>query len=303
MRIEDAVGNFYVLQEIDYNIKRKDLPFLRGRRIERFCEFRADYEDRLAKVLFDYLLTICLGEARHGRYRDTHYYAELPNGSSSSARNAVYRDAYKYDPKDLLEKLDALYSPKKVKWKNGYGGEKWWYIVKACKRYGKYNNTIFIDSVVSLSHNGTICFNKPFSISMNNVVGYILMLDVRNKRGILHTGAIRFNFDTGVLLKLEQAENLGIMRKGTRNSYANRHRKFYLIKFPEPVKWASERKLKELVEFDNWDESSGENGYESYPHENEECYCGSCDTCIEAENAVAKLQQPQMELNLQEKRR
>ena len=121
-------------------------------------EYFATLSHDMALCFRDYLVMICLGEARHaGRIAEWRW-ENIPDGES---RNESYKFATKFDPAKTLPKLVELFSSDTNDWHGpGYGGGSWAKIARAAMNYGEWPDAVFVDNVIDIAHNGGIAFDK-----------------------------------------------------------------------------------------------------------------------------------------------
>jgi len=122
----------------------------------------------LANLLCDYLVGICLGEARHSasqsKIDDGYFIRGLRGESRSSAIGFVTR----YNKSDAATATFLVFN--KGIWSNAYGGQKWARIAAAAltKLRGTFPNPVFIDYGYDLNHNGGLCFDKGVLFCSNS---------------------------------------------------------------------------------------------------------------------------------------
>jgi len=153
-----AVLEFYVIEAADVLIRRDRLnPFSRAQQnmLARFETYKADYARALAARMFDYLALACWGEARHAYRHADQYVPEVPEGGG---RTSAARYAQRYDPKKFLPVLSELFHDSR--WDSDYGGDKWGLIADEAQSYWQLPPTAFVDHVVDLAHNGSVCWDK-----------------------------------------------------------------------------------------------------------------------------------------------
>lgn len=138
------------------------------------------YEKNFARALRDVLTCISIGEARHGRAQSFHPVhkfincGKYLNNHSYSNRRVIYMGAYRFNPEKVAPQLVEIFSD--ARWKKGYGGKKWMRIISLTSMYGKVPNSTFIDSVLNLYHNGSICFDKDVIFNVahkNKTLGFL----------------------------------------------------------------------------------------------------------------------------------
>lgn len=167
-KVLSFIATFYSLIELE----------TRGYNTFQFKAYTKNFEKAFAKMLFDYTVFTCMGEARHARNhtRGRRAFPELEmNGSAGGEthRNLVYANASEYDPMDTLEKMYDTFNS--VKWyDSSYGGKKWGKLAEIGRTYGTVSNRVFIDSIVHLQHNSGSIFNKPliFKNELRDECGY-----------------------------------------------------------------------------------------------------------------------------------
>jgi len=121
-------------------------------------EYFATLSHDMALCFRDYLVMICLGEARHAGMIAEWKWANVPDDKS---RGESYKFATKFDPIKTLPKLEELFSGDTNNWRGpGYGGNSWAKIVRAAMNYGDWPDAVFVDNVIDIAHNGGIAFDK-----------------------------------------------------------------------------------------------------------------------------------------------
>ena len=121
-------------------------------------EYFATLSHDMALCFRDYLVMICLGEARHaGRIAEWRW-ENIPDGES---RSESYKFAVEFDPIKALPKLEELFSSDTNDWRGpGYGVSSWAKIARAAMNYGERPDAVFVDNVIDIAHNGGIAFDK-----------------------------------------------------------------------------------------------------------------------------------------------
>jgi len=156
-----AIKEFYAIEALTavVQVENKLEPFRHShaRWSEDFAVFKNLYYKKLAEIIYDYTVTVVAGEMRHGYSQASSYI--LGYYDDDAKRAFVYEECQFYTAKSILEAgVQVFGSP--VKWKSGYGGEKWCAIAKAGLYKGVLPDTLFIDHCVDLTHNGSIYFDK-----------------------------------------------------------------------------------------------------------------------------------------------
>lgn len=214
--IEYAMSGFYILEELELLYKRTLPRTLADPRFHKFQwssdpdaprgmirpewlatrEIRLEerewgrqvhivreaYIETLAAMIFDYLVLIAFGEARHG---PTCIGVGIPELTAGGSRSKVIQSALEFSPYHALVELRALFA--EYKWGNAYGGKAWARICDAALLYYDTRPVVFIDHVADLSHNGSICFDKLVIFELQSAYDYKQMLD-RKRDGSLLEG-------------------------------------------------------------------------------------------------------------------
>ncbi len=148
------VPSFYVLEDLLVRFKPSEGAPSRIKLKHDLCEVRGSYSRVLASLLFDVLVRMCFGEARHACDRCG---VVIPELSYVMDRKSAYRLAEQFDPKTSLPKLRDLFLEC---WTEPYGGSAWAIIAEAAMKYWSLPSGIFIDHCVDLSHHGGLAFDK-----------------------------------------------------------------------------------------------------------------------------------------------
>lgn len=214
--IYTAVCSYYALDEIIAN-----LPNVPRRRLDshggiadhlfrrEIRKIHAEYGQRFARNLFDYLTVASIGEARHAKV------ALGLKGGPPKSRKDVYIRAHQHDPRHLLAVSQWVFG---YHLKGGsYGGPKWAKIAQTAMEYltkPYYRNfpLVYADHCVDLAHNGGLAFNKGYIFSMpsKGEAAYMKVLDVKRKGSLLQSDCV-LTLGPKVLHCLKEAEALGIV--------------------------------------------------------------------------------------------
>lgn len=206
-----GIVEFYVIESI--SVMAHPIPFNHGhdKWIHDFEEFKDRYVSQFARAFFDYTVSVCLGEARHGWDQSNYVIAFLMNYEID--RDTLYNCPH-LDPKSVLETCVRLFFCSD-EWENGYGGEAWREIAKGGLMYYTLPPSVFIDHMVDLSHNNGIFYNKRNNIFnlvfSNGTVKFFLDLKRNNSpRTVYEYGCKRFpSYEIKKFYK--RAINLGII--------------------------------------------------------------------------------------------
>jgi len=145
----------------------------------QFRAYTKRFESAFSKMLFDYVVFVCMGEARHagGQTNGACYFPELArlgsNQCGDDKRNMVYIKAIDYEPMHALEQMARAFN--EAEWADfSYGGKKWGLLATTGLKYGVVSNRVFIDSIVHLQHNSGTIFSKPifFRDELADGMGY-----------------------------------------------------------------------------------------------------------------------------------
>jgi hypothetical protein len=172
-----AFATFYALEWVSTVPELWDGP-CGQRRWDKFIEEKEEFEERFARLLFDYLAISCIGEARHAGdskvkvvYKNT---GELKVNTElffnsvgqrirvefPSARNKSFKLLPVFPAKTWLETCQKIFMLKF--WGSSYGGIKWANIARAALRYYTLPPRLFIDHIADIQHNGGTAFNKSY---------------------------------------------------------------------------------------------------------------------------------------------
>ena len=148
------VPSFYVLEDLMIRFSPSEVSPSRVRLRDDICETRKNYSKLLSHLLFDVLVRMCFGEARHAHDRCG---TVIPEIDRTMDRKAVYKLSEQFDPKASLPKLRDLFLEC---WLQPYGGSAWAIISETAMKYWSLPHEIFIDHCVDLSHHGGLAFDK-----------------------------------------------------------------------------------------------------------------------------------------------
>ena len=128
---------------------------------ERLLEDITEYQDELViktkQRLMDYNPLVVYGEMRHS-LNETNEATRYKGCSSTSHRGESYEEAVEYDPINILERGESIFS--ELIWSYGYGGDKWAFIANRAQLFDKMNDREFCDMCFSLSHNSSVYLDK-----------------------------------------------------------------------------------------------------------------------------------------------
>ncbi|MBI5075573.1 MAG: hypothetical protein HZB62_10480 [Nitrospirae bacterium] len=174
------VSSFYLLEDLLLRLGPHETSHARLRLREDLCARRQGFKRLLASVLFDTLVKMCFGEARHAHERCG---IVIPEISSVLDRKAAYRLAEEYDPRDALPKLRDVFLEC---WLQPYGGTAWAIICETTLKYWSLPDEIFVDHCVDLSHHGGLVFNKiETGFHVWHKRKYLDILDLKKNSSIL----------------------------------------------------------------------------------------------------------------------
>jgi len=138
-----------------------------------------------ARQIFDYSFAACLGEARHS-YKRCHdaYISEF--NSNDHSRDNVYLESHRFDPNITLPILIKLFN--KYTWESSYGGESWGNIAEKTYQWwiGNIKDTVYIDTVAYLNHNGGIYLDKGFIFTLSSPAYLRKLLDFKRHNDLIH---------------------------------------------------------------------------------------------------------------------
>lgn len=201
------VPSFYVLEDLLIRFDPLESSPSRVRLKNDVCEARKNYSRVLARLLFDVIVKMCFGEARHAYDRCG---IVIPEITQAMDRKAIYEFAEQYDPKTSLPKLRDLFLEC---WLQPYGGSAWAIIAETAMKYWTLPHEIFIDYCVDLSHHGGLAFDKPESgVHVWHKRKYLDILDCKRNGSILdiELSLPVFYFVKAMLLR---AQNLSVIDK------------------------------------------------------------------------------------------
>lgn len=220
------VPSFYVLEDLLVRFNPEEASPSRLRLRNDVCETRKHFSNLLSGLLFDVIVKMSFGEARHGRDRCGFV---IPEIDRTLDRREVYKLAEKFDPKTSLPKLRDLFLEC---WLQPYGGSAWAIIAETAIKYWSLPHEIFIDHCVDLSHHGGLAFDKiETGFHVWHKRRYLDILDCKRNGSIL-------DFD-GPLPVFHFVEAL-LRRAGTLKMIPETpERKVSYHGFYQPVKWGT----------------------------------------------------------------
>lgn len=270
MKVFQLIREFYALEAM--SVMAHPIPFNHGhdKWVEEFNEFKSAFVNQLAKAMFDYMVLVCLGEARHAKNKCDYDIAIFENLPGSFARNDCYACPH-FEPRNLLLTFAELFEESWTgdRWADGYGGNAWADIAKGALLYYTMSPEVFIDHAVDLSHNNGVFFNKKNYIFVlnsdeNDVKTF---LDFKRKAIPEAVWALCKNCVSYETQKLyERAINLGVITKLTNEKLEEVYTETYGIsKSPEiwnddtvdklmsyiPIKWGTTRLYPSDIIFTN----------------------------------------------------
>lgn len=220
------VPSFYVLEDLLMRFKPFEASHSRARLKDDVCNARRNYSRIMAKLLFDLIVRMCFGEARHAHDRCGIVIPEIPHELD---RKGIYEFAEQFDPKSALPKLRDLFLEC---WLEPYGGSKWAVIAETAMKYWSLPPEIFVDYCVDLSHFGGLAFDKPEAgFHVWHKRKYLDILDCKRNGSVLDfTKTLPVFYFAKAML--ERAMNLRLIKSlpELAVSYKNYYR---------PVKWGS----------------------------------------------------------------
>lgn len=184
------IAEFYLTESLRVQPPTDNLsfsPYYRAN-ISKVTEERQNALDQLEDFFKKYIFLACLGEARYrSKYDITgKEYAWIPKGCSGmSSRNSAWTKGYKIylanENKDkLLEKSMVLYELfDRSEWGDcSYGGRKWRNIINHLIEYlsGNIDKLTFVDTAVSLVHNGSLFVDKIIGLKKVTALKGILQV-------------------------------------------------------------------------------------------------------------------------------
>ena len=222
--IHHSVEQFYILSGLSAIEKDTGAPLGASRLLD--C-----YAKQFAVTLHDYLVTICIGEARHAERMSEIYCPQLTNLDNN--RDKCYEYTYMFDPKKALQSLCEVFS---ARWQgNAYGGNKWLDIAQSAMKFYSLSPICFIDSVINKEHNTGQVFNKSVIFETAGSQRLKDYLDFRRNKDIFADG-----FDWPILYGpvvkalLDKAQSRGLI--GVLPSYLE-YNETHRVTFPKPIEW------------------------------------------------------------------
>lgn len=177
-----AIKEFYAMEALSALAKPEPFRHSHAKWRTDFEELRAQFNEKLADIIFDYTTLAVAGEMRHGCSQASRL---VPGFYDDSIyRSSVYLRCVKYSANSILTAGVKLFD-ESVKWKRSYGGTKWQTIARAGLYRGRLPDSLFIDHCVDLTHNGSIYFDKDTTIvhplQGRDLEHYIRFLDLKRE--------------------------------------------------------------------------------------------------------------------------
>lgn len=196
--IEPWLTTYYALNEIHGEILAKQADEMVRIRLKIDDGELAEYEkvvvekikrveEALAKMYFDYLVAVCLGEIRHlCRVSHDKYGIGSVCGSKHPERELSISLSHKYNPEKALWLMKHGFVTSYFS--GGYGGKKWSEICDAGLMYftGGNRKTVFLDHVVDLTHNGGLFLGKTLTFFDFRTPVYLKLLNCKRSLGVLN---------------------------------------------------------------------------------------------------------------------
>lgn len=245
INITALVKQFYTLIAMTAAIKPEWGKHSHDRWLEDFYNYRNNFYSKFAKMLYDYICLIVLGELRHANNHSNWGFDTLENFYKMS-RNQVFCTYREFTKESVLKvganQFNEFYNP----WHRNYGGYNWKLIAEAGLKYGKYPNEVFIDHCFDLEHNCGSIFNKE---------GFIFyypdsIQDFLNTKrycthpvDLLHWGQTKKIQDM-----IERACNIGIISVDVIEFFADDP---YVIRFDKPAQVINKTSLYHPIVYGN----------------------------------------------------
>lgn len=150
---------FYTLVAMTAAIKPEYGKHSHDKWLDDFYSYRNNFYSKFAKMLYDYICLIVLGELRHANNHSNYGFDTLENFSGMSREQVfcTYREFTKESVLKVgIKQFNEFYNP----WHNNYGGHNWRLIAEGGLKYGKYSDEVFIDHCFDLEHNNGCIFNE-----------------------------------------------------------------------------------------------------------------------------------------------
>jgi hypothetical protein len=184
--LEPEAYTFYVLSELKRRLLSSDDLYLPSffRLYERVEAIRQVHLIYLSDLLSDYLTLIAYGEARHAWSNCKYVLRGLGKGHT---REGAAVSMCKYEPVRTLKATTFLF--RNVRWhRSSYGGYPWSRISEAAynMRSGKWRAETFCDYSFDLSHNGGLCFDKGYLVTLHDKYSFKSFLDYKASRPLAH---------------------------------------------------------------------------------------------------------------------
>ena len=166
--VNDCLNDFYLIEAMAHEVKRNGREFLPSRLHfqEEVLSLKASIHKKIANLFSEYLYVAIAGELRHTWERCFCSY-ELADrleqfGIRAGGPRISTQKAVKKDVEAKMKLLPLAIEIFGERWENGYGGRSWLKIAELLHDYlkGKLNDTVFVDCVFNIRHNGGLAFDK-----------------------------------------------------------------------------------------------------------------------------------------------
>lgn len=196
--------------------------------LKDFYEYRDNFFHKLAKIFYDYICAIVLGELRHANEHSNYGFDTLEN-FHAMYRNQVFNTYRKFTRKSVLETGVLHFNDFHNPWQDQYGGYKWKEISEAGLKYGVYPDEVFIDHCFDLEHNNGNIFDKEaFTFFSPSGIGDILTTKRYCENPI---NLLKWGQTNTIQHLIERGCNIGIFEADVSRFFADDG---YIIRFDTP---------------------------------------------------------------------
>ncbi len=172
--------SFYVLEDLSVCFTPAEASPSLVRLRNDIAETRKHFNTLLSGLLFDMLVKMCFGEARHARKRCGMVISEIDRTMS---KKEAYKLAEQCDPNTALPKLRELFLECRLQ---PYGGSVWAGIAETAMKYRSVPHELFIDSCLELSYQGGLVFDDiETGFHVRHKRNYFAILDCKRNRSLL----------------------------------------------------------------------------------------------------------------------
>ena len=150
---------FYALIALGTAIKPEWGKHSHDKWLEDYRVYKDNFCKTFAKMLYDYISLIVLGELRHAN-RCSNWGFTVISDFCHMNRNQVFSVYREWTKDSVLKVAQKQFNEFINPWKDQFGGNAWASIARGGLKYGKLPDEVFIDHCYDLEHNNGCIFNK-----------------------------------------------------------------------------------------------------------------------------------------------